>query len=319
MEIALMRNDHRPAVRRAIQVWANARTDPESGRRRDLVRDKTRIVTEFFEFTGKHPGQVTPLDVATWIAHLQDQELAAATVYNRLSQVSSWYTWAISDDRLRQEVKTNPVNLSRPKPPPAYHNSQALGPEALKCLLAVVPRDTLTGLRDYALLLWFLLTAHRRAEVCRLRWEDLTWEGERLVVKFLVKGGDFKSEVVSPLCWQATKAYLEAAGRLHSMEPDTPLWIGHDGAGQANGPLSSHAVAGNLKRYAKRAGIQGRVHLHMLRHSVARILAEGNGSLSFVQEVLGHRSLSTTRIYCQRITVRPDRHSQLIIEALGLE
>jgi hypothetical protein len=35
---------------------------------------------EFFTFTGKHAGQVTPLDVATWSAHLEDRNLGTATI-----------------------------------------------------------------------------------------------------------------------------------------------------------------------------------------------------------------------------------------------
>jgi site-specific recombinase XerD len=307
-----------PALRNAVQLWAEARTDPESPRRQDLLRDKTRAVGEFFTFTDKHPGQVTPLDVATWSAHLEDQGLAAATIYHRLSQVSSWYKWALSDEQLREAVKANPVELARPKPPKAYHESQALGDETLRRLLAAVARDTLTELRDYALLLWYLLTGHRRSEVCRLTWGDLVWEGEALTVRFLVKGGDFVTEVVNPLCWKALREYLEASGRLRAMEPDAPLWVGHDRAGQANGQLSSHAFAQNLKRYARKAGIEGRVHVHQLRHSFARILADEQGSLTAVQEALGHKNLATTRVYVESIRVKPDRHSQAVAERLGL-
>lgn len=315
-----------PVLRNAVALWAQARTDQESPRRADLVRDKTRAVGDFFTFTGKHPGQVTPLDVATWTAHLEDQGLAPATIYNRLSQVSSWYKWALSDEQLREVVKVNPVELARPKTPKAYHDSQALSDEALRRLLAAVPRDTLTGIRDYAMLLWYLLTGHRRSEVCRLRWGDLAWEGDRsteaherrLTVRFLVKGSDFVTEVVNPLCWEALIAYLEAAGRMESMEADTPLWVGHDRAGQAQGGLSSHAFAQNLKRYARLAGVEGRVHVHQLRHSFARILADEKGSLTAVQEALGHKNLATTRVYVEHIRVKPDRHSQAVAERLGI-
>ena len=307
-----------PALRNAVALWARAKTDTDSPRCHDLLRDKTRAVGQFLAFTGKHPGQVTPLDVATWSAHLEDRGLAAATIYHHLSQVSSWYGWAMDDDRLREVVKTNPVALARPKAPKPYHEAQALSDEALKRLLAVIPRDTLTGRRDYALVVWFLLTGHRRAEVCRLKWGNLAWEDGKLTVRFLVKGGDFVTEVVNPLCWETLITYLKAAGRLETMEADSPLWVGHDRAGQARGTLSSHAFAQNLKRYARAAGIEGRVHVHQLRHSFARILADEKGSLSAVQEALGHKALATTRVYVDRIRVKPDRHSRAVAERLGL-
>jgi hypothetical protein len=100
-----------PALRNAVELWAQARTDPECPRRQDLLRDKTRIVGEFFTFTDKHPGQVTPLHVATWSAHLEDQGLTAATIYHRLSQLSSWYKWALSDEQLREAVKVSQARM----------------------------------------------------------------------------------------------------------------------------------------------------------------------------------------------------------------
>jgi len=60
------------------------------------------------------------------------------------------------------------------------------------------------------------------------------------------------------------------------------------------------------------------VHVHQLRHSFARILADEKGSLTAVQEALGHRNLVTTRVYVESIRVKPDRHSQAAAERLGL-
>ena len=45
-----------PAIQNAIDLWANATTDPESGRRWDLLRDKSRAVALFFTWAGKPPS-----------------------------------------------------------------------------------------------------------------------------------------------------------------------------------------------------------------------------------------------------------------------
>ncbi len=49
-------------------------------------------------------------------------------------------------------------------------------------------------------------------------------------------------------------------------------------AGKRGTPLLSHDFAQNLKGYAREAGID-RIHLHQLRHSFARIVAEESGSI----------------------------------------
>lgn len=317
------------ALRTAIALWADGSTDAATPRRKDLLRDKARAVDAFFDFVGKAPAEVAPLDVKRWQRELEKRGLTPAGVYYKISRVSSFFTWALANTALRKVLLDNPVRLARPKAPPAYRSesTKSLDNEQARALVATLRDlaavdDALVAKRDYALVLFYLLTGMRRAEVVALRGRDVRLKDGALVVRSTVKGGDFVArEVADPLIREALLAYLTATRRRSVLGKDEPIWLRHDqgcDAVNARASLTSHAFVRNLKRYAERAGI-GPLHLHQLRHTYARLVAEQSGSLAETQEALGHRHLSTTRVYVQRIGVKKDRFSSAIATALHLE
>ena len=310
-----------PAVANAAGMWAKATTSSDSERFADMVRDKTNAAVDFFQVTGTAPQTAGPGDMEDWLDDMRERGLATSTVYSRASFVSSFYTWLLSNEQLADALPYgNIASQVRPKPPKAYKGAQALTDDELTALLDLLRAEALyklTARRDWAMLLFYILTGHRREEVARLTWKDVKRQNGTTQVTFLTKGGDYATEEVSSVCHDALVEYLDAAGRLEDMEPDTPLWTGHDRAGQATGALSSHAFAKNLKRYARDAGLDS-IHVHQLRHTVARMVGEDTGDLTAVQKVLGHKNLATTRVYLRRVSTKKDTHSAAIRARLGI-
>ncbi len=306
------------AVLNAISLWASSCTLPDTGRREDMLRDKRRAVEAFFAFTRKHPGDVTSQDVKRWQESLEAKGLRPNTVYVRTSFVSSFYAWLLRDPTLGHHIAKNPVGRARPRAPKAYQTEsvKSLTDAELNGLLAVVAERAesgdIVGKRDYALLLLFVATGMRRTEILSLRGRDLRLD-DGLVITSRVKGGNYAGrEIADPQVRRALLDYLSLAGRLHVLKTGAPVWTRPARAGSPGEALSSHCYVKNLKRYARAAGLDG-FHLHQTRHTFARIVAEETGSIVETQDALNHSNPSTTRVYVQRIAVKRDRHSVLVM------
>lgn len=313
-----LKTDSEAALRNALSLWSNSTTLPTSLRRCELMHDKITAVSSFFSYVRKHPTEVTPIDVRTWLSVLESNGLKPATVYSRVSKLSSFYEWAMRDSGLGRMITSNPVRLARPKAPRAYQTESArsLSDDQIRSVISLVRQKAEGGdviaKRDYALLLFYLVTGMRRSEVINLRGRDVIERDGVLILKCKVKGSDYVDrEVRDTAARDALIDYLAASGRPKALKTDSPLWTRHDRAGKPGASLTSHAFAHNLKLYAKRVGVS-QIHIHQMRHTFARIVADETGSIVETQDALGHRHISTTRVYVQRIAVKRDKHSERI-------
>jgi integrase/recombinase XerD len=292
-----------PALLTAVDHWTDATTSMESPRRADIKRDKKNAALSFFAFCGKAPSEVTAADVKAWQAQMEGRGLAVTTVYTRVCHLSSFFRWLMKDPALGQVIRSNPVGYAHPKAPKPYQTRRAKAlteKQATKLLNVAESRARaagLTGKRDYAMLLLYLVTGMRRSEVIALKGRDIHIEDDEILIRCRVKGGDYQNRsLVSRRFRRAFLDYLRSSRRLHVLRDDGPLWTRHDRAGEPGESRSSWSFVENLQRYAKEAGI-GKFNLHRTRHLFAQIVAERTGSLSEAQEALGHRHAATTRVY----------------------
>jgi len=169
-------------------------------------------------------------------------------------------------------------------------------PEELEKLFSIVNTSSIIGLRDRAILEVLFSTGLRVSELVFLNREQVNLEtGEFGVIG---KGGKARVVFLSKRAKNWLKKYLDKRS-----DPYSPLFIRYSGPKPKEGltneklRLSVRSVERMIDKYRKKAGILFRIGPHVLRHSFASDLLSHGADLRSVQEMLGHKNISTTQIY----------------------
>lgn len=155
--------------------------------------------------------------------------------------------------------------------------------------------------RDHLIFLITYLYGLRVGEVALLRRCDVDLVRSRIVIRRLKHGYWVERPIFSSL-FAPLGRYLEGSPGCD----DDPLFPGR------KGPLRKRQIQALFTRYRDAVGLSRRLTCHALRHAIATHLLDAGCSLEFVQDHLGHRSISSTSIYA-RIT---DRHRVALFRRL---
>ena len=262
-----------------------------------LLREGRKIV----EALGKTPDQVTPDEVFAfaYTPGLSGQEPSPSTVNVRLAALSSLYQFLIRMDLLDRNP-CDRVQRTRQEPPPP----RGLDRDEIKRLLAAIP-DTRVGLRDRAIILTFLYTGRRRAEIMDLRAGDIT-RNAGIYYAYRGKGGKVRRRELPLPCFSAILEALRASGKdLATMEPEESLF-----------DVSAHGFYLNFRRYMRNAKLPpGGVHI--LRHSAAKLRRDVGETVEEVSRFLDHANLAVTSTYLRRLEGEEDGGWQKVAALLG--
>lgn len=311
-----------------IEAWLSKTTNAKLTRAKDIKNDKSKAVLDFFGFVQKSPEQVLPGDIIKWQTELQKANLSDGTIYNRVSALSNYFEYLRIDLELARFIPLNPAKVTIPKSPKPFESESvnALTREELFALLNVVENYAKSNkplhLRDFAILQLFIVTGKRREEMISLTGKSIQIKSGRFFIRTKVKGGYFVSfEMNDPIAQDALYNYLEATERSAEIfGKNEPLWLRHSTGGKnmEKVKLTSHGFAKRIKQYALEAGISS-FHIHKLRHTFAKIVSESVESMADTQEALGHSNIKTTQVYVKRLSVKKDKYSKTIREAMEQE
>ena len=143
------------------------------------------------------------------------------------------------------------------------------------------------ALRDCAVMELMFATGLRVSELCQLNVQDMDLVDG--IVKIYGKGA--KERLVQI----GTPEVLVLLTRYHNAfggQTAAPFFQNHRG-----GRLSDQSVRTILNKYTRMIGEPLHVTPHMFRHSFATLLLEEDVDIRYIQQLLGHSSITTTQIY----------------------
>jgi integrase/recombinase XerC len=232
------------------------------------------------------PSRVTPLMIRGYLGFLHRKN-QKSSIARKLSTLRSFFKFLQKNGALESNPMAGLLTPKREQNLPVV-----LSVDEMFRLLDTIETDGLLALRNRAIFETLYSCGIRVSELTGLDVFDL--DSAAATVRVLGKGGRERIAPIGRKVLDAIRAYRD---RLRA---DTG--IGDD----RNGPLflnarhqrlTARSVARILKKLAAACGIASPLSPHALRHTFATHLLDAGADLRSVQELLGHRHLSTTQRY----------------------
>lgn len=264
----------------AFQTYMQA----ERGFSRHTVTAYRRDVADLVAHVGD--AEITTDAIRAWLADARSRGAGSPTVARRIAAVRCFAHWAVRqglldhDPTLRLQTPRVHADL------PAVADSSRLN-RALDAVAATA--DGAMGLRDLVLMELLYGSGLRVSEACAVDVADV--DLSRRTVRVMGKGAKQRVVPLTPSCVVAIERWLAGRGELAASQ-ESALLLGARG-GRLDVRVARRIVHAMTRAFPDLPDLAP----HGLRHSMASHVLEGGADLRYVQQLLGHASLSSTQIY----------------------
>lgn len=300
----------------AIQNFLRDRAIGQSAQTIETYAQGMRRLSEYLDAIHHSPTRAAStltvdhaLGCARWLS--EERGIAKATLRTYLSALSRFYAYLLRErivnlsaaeiERMREAYRQYRKGGARPLPklPPD---------EAIRALIAAAravkpskrARLELARLRNIAILEALRASGMRVGELVTLKRDDL--DHRQRAARVTGKGDKQRIVYFDDAAWHAIDAYLRARndGARGRALYQLPVFARHDRRASTKVlPMTTDGVRLVFRQLARAAGIEIVMTPHSLRHAFATKVLEATGDLAVVQDLLGHASPETTRVYAK--------------------
>nr|WP_317818628.1 tyrosine recombinase XerC [Clostridium tetani] len=244
-----------------------------------------KVSIDIEQITDNFISNIQLQDLHNFVKYLEVERGNGANARSRkISSLKSFFEYLLKMER----IKNNPtINLEMPeikKENPTY-----LTLKQCQKLLNAIDGDFKE--RDYCIITLFLNCGLRISELIKIDLDDIQDD----ILTVTGKGNKQRSIPLNDMCMNAIKDYLKIRNKnINKIKDVEALFLSKNYT-----RISTSGVSNTIKKHMKKAKLNPDKYTpHKLRHSAATLmLKHGNVDIRSIQEILGHKSVSTTQIY----------------------
>jgi len=274
-----------------------------------------KATSDFFDWLADYDGiddvvAVTSLHLATyreWLVKVpaarttkkgvKERQRTVATVKQRLSAIRSLFAFLKEGGVIDNDPA---AGVKAPRETVRVGKTPVLSSQDAGKLLSSIEKDTLTGLRDRALIGLMTFSFARISAALAMKVGDVFYKGDRRWVRLHEKGGKYHEMPCHHVLEEYLGAYLEAG----DFEEDAkgPLFrsLNRKTHELDRRPLHRANAWDMVRRRARQAGIKEDVCNHTFRGTGITTYLENGGELERAADMANHADTRTTRLYDRR-------------------
>ncbi len=236
-------------------------------------------ITQFLEFTGEN---IINNDLIELFITSELNDKSDNSKIRKISSINQYIDWFNLDNK-EYQIVIEKVTLKK-----GSYLPETISVSDINRLINIHDHSNYMNSRNLTLIDFMYSTACRVSELCDARVSDLDFEED--FVKLFGKGSKQRIVPIGSELKINLSKYLKFRDELNTQEPYLFL-------SKNMNQLDRSAIFRIIKKSATLSDNALSVHPHTLRHSAATHMLEAGCDLRTLQELLGHTSVSTTKIY----------------------
>jgi site-specific recombinase XerD len=281
-----------PAMAMAMTATTLDGLDSEHSR-----RNYKRALLDFWRWYGERPAPICRATLQRYRAEMIAGGVKAGNVNFRLAAIRRMLREAADNGVISETAVRSAVTVESVKTE-GQSTGRRLTRRQAESFINSLPAETMSDLRDRALIALLLLSGLRRGEVAALDVEHLEMVDARWTLRNIVgKRGKMRTVAIPSIVKTMVDAWLTAA-HISAGRVFRPINRGGNLSGDS---MSAEAIRQIVERARQKANQAGadipEIATHDLRRTYARLAREAGAPLEQIQFSLGHASIKTTERY----------------------